>query len=166
MAIYLENKLTITILFFVFSFNCYAQTITTPIYTLNNALWHPDSISENIIILKNNRNCLKCFTDLFSYLKDSLNKTNVYCLSQTDSSVFARKYENNTLQNLMQGVVPLFEYKKTEDWNFHENSDNSIFKKNNITITPSLIYLKNNKYIIIPYEKIFVNGKIGKGFLP
>ena len=160
MGIFLENKRLIIFLILLSYLPAKGQTFLTPVYNVNNLLWHFDSSQEYFIVVKNNKSCTKCFKELSSYLYDSLHQQNIYFLSRIDSSVFARKTTNRENLNLFDFIKEsLFEYRnrfETPDADVIRKG--SIFEHFNIEVTPALIQIKNNKYIYYSYKELFTNN--------
>lgn len=149
----------------VFCISAHAQTAR--IYNAENKLWKADSTREYFIVLKNHKCCARCFAQIDKFLHDTLNKRTVFCLTQADSSTFARRVENEKLMDLMphlEGV--LFNYNDKSDWAFGDAAPgNSVFTEYNVGTTPAILYISKNRTKFIPFEKLYTGGHINQKYL-
>lgn len=165
MDLQLGNKIK-NILFFTVTFSfllfgsTYAQ-VDYVVYNEQNEKWYFSDSNDYIIILKNNKNCLKCFGQLYQYLAENYKSDNMVILSIStiDSSVFARKTEVMSINKLMPGIVTkLFDYNVNN--HVTTNYPKSPFLHNNVDITPAIIVKKNNIEHYLPYNEIFNGSNI------
>ncbi len=126
-------------------------------YTEKNLSWHPGDSSTCFVIMKHEKNCLKCFNEVFEAVRKDFPaaRYNIGSLSLVDSSVFARNLEAATIRELMPGVSPvLFEYRnKTEN-------RNSFFERCHPDVTPAIVVFSNGRNTYIPYDSIYTHRKI------
>lgn len=151
--------LTITFSFLLLG-STYAQ-VNYVVYNEKNEEWYFSDSNDYIIILKNNRNCLKCFGQLYQYLAEKYKSDNmdILSISAVDSSVFARKTEVMSINKLMPGIVTkLFDYNANNDVSINEYR--SPFLYNNVDVTPAIIIIKNNSAHYLPYNEVFNGSNI------
>lgn len=147
----------IVCLFALTTFKSYSQQKFIA-YTKENTIYKFNQSA--FIILKNNKTCASCFTELSSYLKKNIasKEYNLNCLSLVDSSVFAKKIESIRIAELMPEIETILFSYKTSD------ASNSPFSFYNVEYTPALLVLKNKNIYYYSYDDIFSNG-IEKFFL-
>jgi hypothetical protein len=116
--------------------------------------------SSYIIILKNNRSCLSCFSILSQDISSLCNNSlRIFSLSCIDSSFLERKriYKQNC--RIMPEVSRHYFYissssnflEKRDAWKLQEN----LFDELGIQTTPALILIKRNSMKLVDYSKIF-----------
>jgi hypothetical protein len=152
MGLQLGRKVAAAVAAMVCSATMHAQQ-----YTEKNTLWNPPSNGACFVILKHQKNCLKCFGEVFDAISKNFPqaKYEIASLSIVDSSVFARKMEATTIRELMPGASPiLFEYRNT--------NGASLFEKYNPDFTPAIVVFKDGKETFIPYDSIYVDRKLNK----
>ncbi len=157
MGLYMDYKVGVAtlVLAFVF-FSSAAQKLPARVYDGSNRQWQPEADKEYYLVLRNNKCCLKCFTELDEYIADSLRSGDIYCITVVDSTVFARK-------NAMAQNVQLFPHLKeslfsygASDFSFGDDKSASpLFQLFNIDITPAVIHIKNGQLQCIRYKDLF-----------
>lgn len=134
-------------------------------YTEKNQPWQPGDRSACFVIMKHNKNCLKCFNEVFEALRKDFPaaRYSIASLSLVDSSVFARKLEAASVRELMPEASPLlFEYRSKNE------NPNSLFQRYSPDVTPAIIVMSKGRQIYIPYDSIYPHRKINtrlKGLL-
>jgi len=148
----------------MFSAISFASKGQMQFYTQKNVAWQPHDTNTYFLILKNNKNCLKCFTEVSQFLAENYSGKNYIkaSVSKTDSSVFARKYEAAEIGRIMPEVsLILFDYNRENE----VQNAGSVFIKNNIDITPCLLVIKGDKQFFYRYEQLYVGKLINRGVL-
>lgn len=158
----LSNRIVLFLVFFGLVNFSFAQN---HYYNLKNEKINVTDFAEGIYILKNNKNCKKCFTELseaITYLKrDTALK--IFCLAHTDSSVFARKYGSVECMKLMPQLTNVFfDYgNANEKFGFSDDMNTqSYFFRYKVDITPAILLYKNGKIYYYSYAEIFKGGQI------
>ena len=125
------------------------ESLETVYNVRNNAVQFADT-SNYFLILKNNRNCIDCFSSLNDFI--GRNKKNIparlVVLALVDSSTLDRKKNfavNHRIFNQFDSFY--FEYKSTS------NAENLLIRDQDIT--PEIILMKKGYYRRIPYSMIF-----------
>jgi len=130
----------------------FGQSINYRIYDRSNTEWAAEDNSTSIVILKNSKNCLKCFTELQDFILTNDRTSTLYSLSFIDSSVFARKLEMTNINKLMPSI-------ETNLFCYTGNKQNP-FNDFNVDITPAILIIRNYKVHYIPYSDIFKGQNI------
>jgi hypothetical protein len=140
-----------------------SATAQERLYSLKNIVWGGNDSNTYFFILKNNKNCLKCFSDLSGFLAENYTGCcNVIgSVSQTDSSVFARKIEAAEVNKMMPEVsLVLFDYRRDV-----MDDRPSFFSKYRVDITPCLVVVKGGRQFFYGYEQLFAGKFVNKGIL-
>jgi hypothetical protein len=116
--------------------------------------------SSYIIILKNNRSCLSCFSilskSIFTYCND--NFIQILSLTCVDSSFLERKRMYKQNLRLMPEVAHHYFYISSHS-NFLGNKDalqaeDNLFSQWGVQITPALLLVNRNNVMLIEYPEI------------
>lgn len=118
----------------------------TSFYSKENCPINFSTDSTYLIVIKNNKSCLNCFTVVSAYitlLKDQFNFES-FAISFSDSTALSRKrniYESKT-------ILPNFDaYGVTYSHFWNESSP-----------TPELLLIKANKKHVFSYSEVFADG--------
>jgi len=117
-------------------------TIQAQQYTKKNQPWQPADSAPCFVIMKHNKNCLKCFNEVFEAVREDFPtaRYTIASLSLVDSSVFARKLEAASVREVMPEASPvLFEYRSKNE------NPNSLFQRYSPDITPAIIVMSKGR---------------------
>ncbi|WEK21308.1 MAG: hypothetical protein P0Y49_09160 [Candidatus Pedobacter colombiensis] len=127
---------------------------------------HSNDPERKIYILKNNKSCLKCFSEITNYLQSLMSQTDSikFCsISLCDSSVFQMKnyiYENKTTMGILDNLFVF--YPSVENTEPLQAPSNSIFNLYNIDITPAIVMQYKNKLVLVRYQEMYLGSNFSK----
>lgn len=151
------------ILFFIFIVN--AQT-----YTFYNSKCKPihfNPKNPSIFILKNSKNCMNCFEELYVYLDSVFKEKKIYFLICCKHTSIRNEYRN--FKNICKKDQIFFEFipdDVSDDMLFMNiYPKGGLFEKYQVDITPSVVVFSDNKTHYIDFSEFYFSGYFDKEIL-
>jgi hypothetical protein len=148
------------LLFFLFFFSLHAQQV----WKFQNQKGKEVKFKvqkPTILILKNTKNCIKCFDVIYFYLDSVFKGTDIYFLINCDRRQAIGEYHQ--MYRLCMTKNILFEFRPeegvTEDMfllNIYKKG--GVFERCNIEVTPSVAVLRDDKIKCIPFSQFYHQG--------